>query len=124
LIASSKATFLLGNVKKCPKTDTYFTLPSQEYDIPRIRVRTSVWDPDPYVFWLPLSGSVSQRYRYGSGSFNYQKVNVEKKIVFVGVLKVKEENSRMDPMVRGTDPWIRIRTKCHGSTTLVWTIFV
>jgi hypothetical protein len=31
-------------------------------------VRTSVADPDPYVFWPPGSGSISQR--YGSGSFN------------------------------------------------------
>jgi hypothetical protein len=32
----------------------------------------SVADPDPYVFGLPVSGSVSQRYRYGSGSFDHQ----------------------------------------------------
>ncbi len=32
-------------------------------------VPTSVGDPDPHVFELPGSGSISQRYEFGSGSF-------------------------------------------------------
>ncbi len=39
-----------------------------------------------------------------------------KKIVFDGVMKINDENSRdPDPLVRGMDPRIRINTKCHGS---------
>ncbi len=72
-------------------------------------VRTSVADPDPYVFGPPGSGSVSQR--YGSGSFHHQAKIVRKtlKKFFVGSLKVSDENSRIriqDPgsLVRGVDP--------------------
>jgi hypothetical protein len=46
-----------------------------------------------------------------------------KKLIYVDVLQVTEENSRIwspDPFVRGPDPRIRIRTvpKCHGSEAL------
>ncbi len=102
--------------------------------------------PVPHVFGPPGSGSISQRYGSGfgsgSGSFYHHakivrktliltilwlfltfylwkvpsKSNKQKKIVFVGILKVTDENSRIriqdpdpDPLVRGMDPRIRIR---------------
>jgi hypothetical protein len=34
-------------------------------------VSSSVADPDPRVFGPPVSGSISQRYGSGSGSFNH-----------------------------------------------------
>jgi hypothetical protein len=78
---------------------------------PKVRERSSV--PDPHVFGPPGSG-----YGSGSGSFyldflslkNYVNVpsknnkhkNFIKKLVFVGLLKVNDENSR-----------IRIRSRIH-----------
>jgi hypothetical protein len=41
----------------------------------------SVADPDPYVFG-PLSGSVSQKYGSGSGSFHHQAKNSKKNLDF------------------------------------------
>jgi hypothetical protein len=40
---------------------------------------SSVWDPDPYVFEPPGSGSVSQRYGYGS--FYHQAKIVRKTLI-------------------------------------------
>ncbi len=49
-----------------------------------------------------------------------RRKNCVKKLVFVGILKVNDENSRIqiqdhdqdpDPLVRGMDPRIRIHTK-------------
>jgi hypothetical protein len=52
----------------------------------------------------------------------------KKELVFVGLLKVNDKNRRIqdpnqDSLVRGMDPRIRIHTKCHGSATLVDSIF-
>jgi hypothetical protein len=51
-----------------------------------------------------------------------RKTEKRKNPVFVGVLKVNDENQDPEPesdsLVRGTDPRIRIRTKT-GSATLV-----
>jgi hypothetical protein len=44
------------------------------------RALTSIADPDPYVFEPPESGSVSQRYGYGSGSGPfYHQAKIERK---------------------------------------------
>jgi hypothetical protein len=40
---------------------------------PGFRVLASVMDPDPYVFGPHGSGSISQRYGTGSGSFYHQE---------------------------------------------------
>ncbi len=58
---------------------------------------------------------------------NKQKKNKIKKLFFVGILKVYDENSRIririrdpdpDPLVRGMDPRIRIRIRIH--TKMSW----
>ncbi len=115
--------------------------------------------PDPHVFGPPGSGSgsISQRYGSGSGSFyqqgkiirktliptalwllfwlfifenevnapsksNKQKKVLNKRLVFVGILKVIEENSRI--RIHWSEAWIRgsrsgSTPKCHGSATLL-----
>jgi hypothetical protein len=98
-------------------------------------------DPqDPYVFGPPGSGSgsISTRYESGSGSLipndlrllydflslkNYVNVaskskkakNLEKKIIFVDVLKVTDPNPDPNTSVRGMDPQSRIRTKISNN---------
>jgi hypothetical protein len=78
-------------------------------------------DQDPHVFWVAGSGSISQRYGSGSGSFPFQAF-------FLNVLsglkyclhslshrrKESDPNPDPDPLVRGDqDP----HQKCHGSLT-------
>ncbi len=69
----------------------------------------SVGDPDsqvPHVFGPPGSGSFSQRYGFGSGSGSGP---------FPFLIKDP------DPLVRGTDPRIRIRTKMSRIPYTVFT---
>jgi hypothetical protein len=108
-------------------------------------------DPDPHVFGPPGSWSISQRYGSGSGSFyhwakiirktlistvlwllfdflslkNYVNVPsnsyMQKNLVFVGILKVNDENSRIRiPFVGGMDPRIRIHTKMSWIRNTAW----
>jgi hypothetical protein len=58
----------------------------------------------------------------------FKQKNLEK-IVFVGVLKVNDENKKQEPnlhpnpLVRGMDPQIRIHTKYHGFGTCVRVLY-
>jgi len=45
------------------------------------RIKTSVADPDPHVFWPPAPGSTSQRYGSGSGSFYHHTKIVRKTLI-------------------------------------------
>ncbi len=77
----------------------------------------------PDLLGSPGSGSISQRYGSGSGSFYHPVMYLQKvisrktffKLVFVGVLNVNDEiagsGSDPDSLVRGMDPRIRIQTK-------------
>ncbi len=75
--------------------------------MPAIILASSVVDPDLYVFGPPGSGSVSQRYRFCSGSSKNIKKNLfcdffMRKVIskykkyplllFVAILKVTDEN--------------------------------
>jgi hypothetical protein len=53
-----------------------------------------------------------------------QKVISIKNCFFVGVVKVKDGNNRIRSQIRiqWSEAWIRIRTKCHGFTTLVYNL--
>jgi hypothetical protein len=81
------------------------------YQRPRGTVNSSVGDPDPqdpHVFGPPGSGSISQRYGSGSGSFFFLIK------VLSGILKVTKDRRRIqswDPLVIGTDLRIQICTK-------------
>ncbi len=46
-----------------------------------VRYFLSVADPDPHVFGPPGSGSISQRYGSGSGSFYHQAKKVRKTLI-------------------------------------------
>ncbi len=48
------------------------------YTVRYAQCNTSVADPDPHVFGPPGSGSISQRYGSGSGSFSHQAKIVRK----------------------------------------------
>jgi hypothetical protein len=92
------------------------------------RFLTCVADPDPYVLGPPgsASGSVCHKYVSGSGTFHHQAKNSKKNLDFYGFvtslwLFIFEKwwkcssvglglpDPYPDPLVRGTDPRIRIR---------------
>ncbi len=45
------------------------------------KLQASVPDPDPHVCWPPGSGSTSQKYGFGSGSFSHQTKIVRKILI-------------------------------------------
>ncbi len=105
-------------------------------------VQDSVADPDPHVFGPPGSGSTSQRYGSGSGSFYHHAKIVRKALIstilrlfltfylwkklkivlkiflFSGILKVNDENNRIRIIDPDRDPLVRgmdprIRIRIH-----------
>jgi hypothetical protein len=61
---------------RCTGSDTEYPLP--KYKMYRT-LYSKVVDPDPYIIWAPVSGSVIQR--YGSGSFYHQAKIVKKTLI-------------------------------------------
>ncbi len=66
-------------------------------------ILTSVWDPDPHVFRPPGSGSISQKYGSGSGSFSFL-INVLSGLKTCLQWYAIILTSDPDPLVKSTDP--------------------
>jgi hypothetical protein len=70
-------------------------------------------------YFVTLFDFLSLKNYVNIASKSISRKNCVKKLVFVGILKVNDENSRIrmqdpDPLVRGMDPRIRIHSKMSG----------